>query len=241
MIDPLLQVQEEATARLDYEETFRFIAVRSLRKELISSQIERVTPHLTAKNNRNGCGTLVGMPTLEGIDPNVSSPQFEILIPIDVIECPELNMSLTGGTLLSAEEVARNVLKILHAWRNEGLIFLAQDKMAMQPLEGIEKQYPGCLGYRVMLRGRLKEDSLPKLSCPALTEAPGLTLTLVPSGLGQTVIYTEDGTQPIPTNTAAVLYTTPFTVPDGTTIRWAAYAPGWIGSDYGWAKIHATT
>ncbi len=243
MNDPLLQLQDEVTARLDYEPAFQNISVKSYRKHLISAEIDKRLPHLAGKNNKIGCGVLVGIPTLEGIDPNVSKPQSSILLPIDIIALPELNNDPGSGTLIEPETVARNARACLHSWQNEGLIFLSQEKQAITPIEGIEQSFPGCIGYRVLLRGRLLEDDLQKLTLPTIQDNGAGTVTLAGIVNGTTVVYTIDGSQPIPAindnqNPSAHNYTAPFSVSDNTLVRWAAYAPGWISSDYGMAKIH---
>ena len=91
-MDALLQVQAELTARLDYESYLQYISVKSWRAHVISSDVDKQLPHLAGKNGKLGCGIIVGMPTLEGVDQNVSTPQSEILVPVDTVEIPELNM-----------------------------------------------------------------------------------------------------------------------------------------------------
>ena len=145
-MDALLQLQAEVTAKLDYEEYFAKLPVKSYRAHIISAEIDKRLPHLAGKAGKIGCGVLVGMPTIEGIDQNVSTPQSEIILPVDVVELPEINLNSADGTLKSAEEVARAVRAHLHARRIEGLIsILYQDKTAISPIEGLEQSHPGCM------------------------------------------------------------------------------------------------
>ena len=198
MIDPLVQLQSEITARLDYESAFQYLCVKSYRAHVISAEIDKKLPHLAGKNGRVGCGILVGIPTLEGVDPNVSTAQSEILLPIDVIALPEINNDPGVGTLIEPESAARSVRANLHAWGNCGLVFLYQDKLAISPIEGLEQSHPGCIGYRVLLRGRLNESTPAKLSNPAISDDGACVFTLSDPGEGAQIIYTLDGSQPVP-------------------------------------------
>jgi hypothetical protein len=236
-MDLLLQLQQDLTDKLNSEETFQYNAAASLRGQVIRQEIERRLPHLTAKNGRKGCGILVRMPAIRGLQPNVASPQGEVLVAIDVVEAPEINFN-PGGTQLTAEEVARGVRSVLHQFAIEGKILLYQDEKAIEPVAGLEKEYPGCLGYRVLLRGRMSEPPAAKCALPAIS-APAQTVTLTSPDSGAAIYYTTDGSFPGAGNAGgtAALYTGPFTVGGGTVVRWAGYLAGRQGSDAGQATI----
>jgi hypothetical protein len=241
-MDLLLTLQQDLTDKLNSEAAFFYNAAVSLRGEVISKEIERRMPHLTAKNGRKGCGILVRMPAIRGIQPNVAAPQGEVLAAIDVVENPEINFN-PGGTQLTAEEIARAVRTTLHQFAIEGKILLYQDEKAIEPLPGLEKEYAGCLGYRVLLRGRMSELPVTKCLLPTIS-APEQTVTLSTTEGGVSIYYTTDGSFPGAVNLAtatppgtALLYTAPFTVSSGTVVRWASYSAGHQGSDVGQATI----
>jgi hypothetical protein len=235
-MDLLVQLQDEVTTWLDTAcDRFNFVPFRSLRRKIIAKEVDARTPHLWGKNNRVGVGCLVGMPVLEGIDPNVSAIQSDLYLSIDIVENPEINLRSGSGTLLSAEEIALAVRSHLHHFAIEDSICLYQDKNSVAAIPGLEERWPGCLGYTVTMRGRLSESAMLKVPLPALT-SPEQTVTLADVSPAQ-VYYTVDQTLPIPSNQSAILFTAPFTVPAGTIVRWAAFRTGYVPSDIGKARI----
>jgi hypothetical protein len=234
-MDLLLQLQEDITDKLNSESAFQFNAVMSLRHMVIAKEVARRLPHLTAKNGRKGCGILVGMPTLEAMLPNIAPPQGDLVLPIDIIENPEINFG-PNGTQITCEQCARAVRQYLHLYAIAGAVTLYQDKDAFGPIAELEESWPRCAGYRVLLRGRLAEDPIPKLALPAITEGPPLTITLAVAD-GSTIYFTTDGSFPGLGNAAAQQYTQPFAVAAGATVRWASYLAGCLGSDAGQAQI----
>ena len=234
-MDALLQLQQDVCDKLNSEAAFEYLAVATLRRHVIQSDIERRLAHLTGKNGRKGCGLTVRMPSIQGIQPNVLPAQGEVVVAVDVVENPEINFN-AGGTRVTAEEAARAARTALHQFAIEGKILLFQDEKAVEPLAGLEKEFPGCLGYRVLLRGRMSEAAAAKCALPEIS-APGLAVSLSSPEEGATIYYTTDGTFPGSGNAAAAVYAGPFTVASGTVVRWAAYMAGCLGSDAGEATI----
>ena len=233
MNDLLLTLQQDLVDKLNSESWFFHVSVVSLRQQVISQEIKRRLPHLTGKNGRKGCGVMVNMPRINAIQPNMAAPQGDVLVSIDVIEQPEINFN-PGGTMLTAEETARAVRGTLHQFAIEGKILLYQDKHAIAPLDKLD--HPGCLGYRVNLRGRMSELPQSKCVVPSISESSG-SVALTTSDEGATIYFTVDGTFPGSSNAGALIYSGPFTVASGATVRWAAYLPGFLGSDAAQAII----
>jgi hypothetical protein len=234
-MDLLLQLQQDICDKLNSEAAFASLTVATLRRHVAASEIERRVAHLTAKNGRKGCGLTVRMPAIRGLQPNVAPAQGEILVAVDVVEIPEVNFN-PGGTQVTAEEAARAVRAALHQFAIEGKILLYQDEKAIEPLAGLEKEFPGCLGYRVHLRGRMSEAAAGKGSLPGISAA-GQTVSFSTSDPGAAIYYTTDGGFPGPGNEGSLIYRGPFAVSPGTVVRWAGYAAGLTGSDAGQATV----
>jgi len=132
----------------------------------------------------------------------------------------------------AAQEEAPNL------WAIAGAVALYQDKDAFGPIKGLAETWPNCAGYRVVLRGRLAENMITKCQMPTISENPALTITLSVSD-GSSIYYTLDGSFPGPGNAGdsfggpAVKYAAPFVVAANTTVRYASYQAGFIGSDTG--------
>jgi hypothetical protein len=234
-MDLLLQLQQDVCDKLNSEAAFQYVAVATLRRHVISSEVERRVAHLTGKNGRKGCGATVRMPSIQGLQPNVAPAQGEVVVTVEVVENPEINFN-AGGTQVSCEEAARAARTALHQFAIEGKILLYQDEKAIEPLAGVEKEFPGCLGYRVRLRGRMSEGAAAKCAQPAIS-APGQTVSLSAMEEGTSIYYTTDGSFPGPGNAGALVYEEPFAAGAGTVVRWAGYAGGCLGSDAGEATM----
>jgi hypothetical protein len=231
MSSPLENLQSDATAKLNSEEYFSTISVVSVRKLQIASEIAQKLPHLTTKGGKTGCGVLVGMPTIDVVDPNAPGPQLMVRLPFRVQENPTINLGATG-TGKSAEEVAMQILRTLHPLAIEGVTILFGDKGAITP----NTEFPGLVTYDVFLAGRFSQDGLSKVQTPDIS-SPAQTVTLTNNTAGASIYYTTDDSFPGAGNPAAQPYGAPFDVEAGTIIRWAAYKTGMIGSDVGRATI----
>jgi hypothetical protein len=238
--DLLVQLQTDCAGRLNSEDAFQYINAVTFRKAIIAQEIQEQLPHLTTKNGKLGVGIVVMMPSVTGEDPNIATPQGDVLLPFHIVEQPEINLG-DAGTGISAEQVALLVRAFFHQWSDRGQIILMQDAQAIQPLIGIEQAYPGCVGYQVLMRGRLADQNYPQCAAPTLSEGPALTITLSTTDSGAAIYFTVDRTFPGSGNPGTVLpggrmvgaqlYAAPFTVIAGQTVAFASYKTGLRGSD----------
>lgn len=251
-MDPMLQLQDDATMKLNCEAAFQYVPAFSYRKTVITKDVKKLTPHLVGKNGKMGVGVIVGMPSVTGVFKGVSVPQSKIYLPIDVIEQGELNMTLSNGSRMNAEQVALAVRRALHAFSIEGLGTLIQDDKAIEPLAGLEKDFPGCIGYRIGFEALLQEGSVPKVVAPEIDfDSNTGVIAMLSATPGATLYYVRivdvnnppESTFPCSVNPAAVVYDDN-NRPNGAigdVIRFAAYHDGYAGSNVGQATLTANT
>lgn len=247
MSDLLLQLQQDIADKLNSEPLFQYNTVFTLRKAVVASEIQKRLPHLTPKNGKYGCGILVNMPSIMAAHPNVTPPIGDWVETIDVIERPPDNFD-ANGTQITCEQTARTVRRVLHQFNLVGLSILYQDDIALRPIEDADQRWDGCLAYQVSFKiPNVEEDPLLKCIMPAITSDAMGNATLTPGTAGDTVYYTTDGSFPGPVNLAtatppgtAVIYTVPFQVPSGTTVRAAGYAASYVGSDANQTTVTCT-
>ena len=110
--DILFQLQQDCVDLINSEAIFQYNAGVAYRKAVMSQEISRRVPHLAAKNGRMGCSILVMQPMVEGADPNISTPQGDVLLPFHIMaKSPEINMA-AGGTQISSEQIAMEIRAI---------------------------------------------------------------------------------------------------------------------------------
>lgn len=138
-----------------------------------------------------------------------------------------------GGTGVTAETWAQQVLAIIHQWGSiAGVSYFPSDT----PLSPNRDFHPSVC-YDVTLWSDFPVNQIiaggtavATVSTVTITESAPLQCTLAcPTG-GATIYYTTDGSLPGPGNAAAQVYSAPFAVAVLTTVRAAAYQAGLIGS-----------
>lgn len=179
---------------------------------------------VTTKNDKGGLAFMVMMPDVEVPNANSLSLRLEGLYTIRIREIPMINEG-DGGTGISAEQCALNVLKALHQRSSGGSPFYP-DKKAIREVSGDSAG----LTYDVVMRRDVTEAKRRFVTLPQISVS-GVTMTLSCATSGAAIRYTTDGSFP---GKSASLYSTPVDVgelPSGTLIRVAAYKDGLSGSD----------
>lgn len=239
MSSPLLKLQEDGTAKLNAEAFFATINVLSVRKLQIQSEIDQQTAFLTAKAGKSGACVLVGMPSVTVEKPNPDGPQYEIHWAFSVMENPTINMDAANGTLLSAEEIASEVLEAMHGFQVEGLCAIYSDQNAIQPNTSFE----GLVAYDINVRALMARSPRTKTGTPTIFEVSPGVIDFVAVPGGATLYWTADQSLPWSGAAAPHLYAgAPFDLAAAgiilpATIRWAAYKANQHGSDIGQAVI----
>lgn len=244
MIVDIEQLQSDITTRLDSEPLLALIPVKSLRKLVITSELDANLITTTPKTNgtKIGAGIVVGMPTIEVPEPNIPGPMLKAMIPIRVLENPTVNQDAANGTLMTAEEIAITVLQNLHQMGFYGWETIYGARRGVVPHTA--EDTAGFVAYDVIFEAALPLSDVFQVNLPTLnvTEpAQVWQVTLTDTTGGAAIYYTVDGSCPGSANGAAVLYAGVFAIPkipgQTVTFRWCAYKAGMRGSDVGQAVL----
>ena len=188
---------------------------------------------LIARNKasgRKGCGIIVERPEFAVQSPNVTGPQGDLVCVFLVLCDRMLNESATRGTLRSASRVSQRILDLLHRHNDDGIGTYQASGRAIVPAE----DYEPLDAYRVTLNITMKREQTARCARAVPTVADG-TCTLTCATAESNIYYTlstldADGNwvapgPPAPSNTGggAVLYTGPFPLASGQTVRAAAF------------------
>lgn len=227
-----VQLQEDLTQALLSATQLANINIVQLRKLRLQSEVDSAVIYTKQRNGKAGCGILVEMPTGEVKKPNVPGPELTLVCSFLVVEQPMINLNPTTGTQMTAEEALQNVLDIFHQWQVDDMgAFYAAPK----PFEPVDAT-PGTVAYRVRFTLASPKQPTVRLTQPSIAEnALEITLANSADNPDAAIYYTTDGSYPAKTevNPGSTLYTVPFTVNSGDTIRWAAYRDGNTQSDVG--------
>lgn len=223
----LIALQDDCLDKLQSEAAFATVNLVSQRKFLTSSMAELSSCWLTARGNKQGTAIIVGMPYIEDDLQQTGVSDATVAIPFYVFEQPDLAQS-TGGPQLHAEELAITLRKLMRGFVFDGVCSLFTEGRSIVPAEP-PADNTDVVCYEVTLKGRLRMPAESRVAVPTIAEA-ALTVTLTNQTSGATIYYTTDGSFPGAGNSAAHVYSTPFTVTSGTVVRFAAYKTGLSGS-----------
>ena len=226
---PLLQLQTDVYEMVRAIEDLAYVNTVLLRRVLTGQEILNEQLTLTARNGRTGAGIVIEMPVVGVRQPNAPGPQADATISLLVLEQPELNLDASGGTQVTAEEIALTLLQSLHHWHLQGLGSLFALGNAIEPMN----EFEGHVGYRVTLGVQFAQDQLARVEPPVITWDTGV-VTITCATVGASVYYTKD--ESFPTTTTA-LYGAPFTVTVDTVVRACAYLTGSLPSHVNRAEV----
>jgi hypothetical protein len=186
---------------------------------------------LTPRNNFQGAGIIVQLPTLRFPKPNGLQRlrQFSIC----VYEERNLNFTPKVGSMTTAEDIADLVVDFgwnWRLWRSSGLIL---EDAAVVP----DTRYPGIIGQSVQFNLRQERRQPARAATPVIdaTDLNNVTLSVED---GSQIYFTTDGYSfPGPDNDGsltdeqkATLYAAPFPVESGEVIQAAAFTDGLLPS-----------
>lgn len=183
-----------------------------------------VLAYLIEREGRHGCGVIVERPEL--VNPAHLRVKFLVLEERNMNEDPQ------SGTLIAADFVAQRILEVAGlGFGIGGVGSLSPDEPCIVTADDFES----LTGYRVNLNLDFTFTQTTRLACPSIDET-ALTITLTPP-TGADAWYTTDNSFPSSSNPAATLYTAPFAVASGTTVRWRATQADYLPSSVATATI----
>ena len=220
--DDLWPFQEAVTAQLMGNPATRVVPFTAFRKlEIESAQDEALAAWKVRVPGRVGLASLVMMPSLRIVTPEVPGPQYEVVQVIRTFNDPRVN-----NTGLHAEGVAMANLRWLDGHLFEGITELHGDSKG-EALKA-NYDYPGLLVYDSTVSGPLPQDYLGRCGAPTIAADAAGRVTLSGVEAGMEVYYTVDGKEPMPPAnageaTSARLYQGTFQALNGAVIKALAW------------------
>jgi|GEM_PF-1681709 len=215
--------QDDLASRLQSDEVLGGkVKVFSQRKGLTENDVLTALGAMNSEGGKSGAVIIVLMPQLALEARDAPGPQYFVRYPIQIIDWPVVRRNGVGGVGISAESLAQRVRQVVHLsnfGRGQALSFDAIEPAAMND--------PTKVSYIAYFK---KIGSDPRLLKPAAivfsptSGAVPQTITLTCSTPDVDIWYTTDGSYPGPRNPSAILYTGPFTLTNGATVR----ASPWI-------------
>jgi hypothetical protein len=232
MTDTILtDLQADIAARLSADAFFVDIPVIDERKADVVGDISKALGVLTVKGGKLGVCAVVLSPTADDEMPDATFGPLEVVMTVRVLENVLFNTGATG-TGKAALTVARRIHRILKHYRPVGL---AQPLRPRNPGITPVADPLAPVAYEVNF-STTEADAGRELKCAIPTIAAGgtvhpQTVTLATNTGGASIYYTLNGTHPAAGNTAAVLYTVPFSMATAGSVRACAYLTGYVASD----------
>lgn len=225
-MNPLQQIQEDVTAQLMGNPATLVVPFTSYRKEIIASVATESQAAWAQRDGVDpatiGVACLILMPKGKVVDPNVPGPQLEMELIVRTFEDPKIN---TTG--LSSEDVALANLSWLDGLVINVAVQLYGGEDALRP----NYQYPGFLTYDTILRAPMPQAYIGRTMAPSFANDPTTGLVTLSCGDPAAAIFYAVGTASIQPGLQSQLYSAPFAVPVGTTVRAIAYNPLYMPSN----------
>ncbi len=208
--------QEDIGARLSADVFFANITPVLLQRRGITENDVQIA--MGAMQPGSVCGTvaIVIMPTLIPESRDAPGPSYFVRYTVQVIDFPVIRRQSPGGSGVSAEAICDRIRQIIHRFasgRGQTLFF-----DGLTPIQAQDGQ----VSYGVHFRCRSIDSPPPSVATCGISPATGagpLSVTLSNQTAGAAIYYTLDGSYPSSVNTAATLYTVPFTAPAASLVR----------------------
>jgi hypothetical protein len=192
----------------------------------IQERVDALLSCVVKKAGKGGAGVMVLMPTLDNETPDSIAPQTEAGIVIRVQELPTHNMG-PNGTQKSAEDIALNVVRVLHLFhRGQGnVVYAGRDLLTPSAEFAPKVTYDVRMLQKLSLSPDNKVAPVTLTSAAASSPATGWDITLTCVTSGASILYSTDGSYP------TLAYAAAFNVPTAATVRAVAGKTGLQQSD----------
>ncbi len=222
-------VQPDVYYKLLSEPWFQSIAIFKVREKRMDTEVSRALSGFSGRNGKGGASIEVLMPALKSALPDTAGPVCTLEQKFLVKEQPTVNQG-ANGTGLSAEQIAVNLAQTFQLFFLGGALqgFYAAPTFYEYVSTPADSPF---IALAVTLRATFALTALTRTIIPGASANAGtVTLSDQQPGGGSAIFYTTDASFPGAGNPNATLYTTPFSVAGGTTVRTAAYNGALQGS-----------
>lgn len=249
MNDPVFQLQADVYGRIASASYFQYIPVLLNEKGIIPSDVENAIKIFIQKQGKSGAAVVVDRPSRLVNTPEPSGPQFQVEIPVVVVEFPLTNRT-PSGTNKSIESITSEVMHLVHGWRpnpSVGQIWCGDN--AVSPIVGTDRM----IASQVLFRSHMRFASPNRVVTPVITQSE-TTISITCNTPDAAIYYTTDGSFPWAGNPNASLFGITFLITEtgqiivtqngdpliiaqsvqvsaGTYVRAAAYHQSKQGSD----------
>jgi|ERR1700722_3300753 len=228
----LVLLQNDIGNKLLSESYFSNIPVFVVRSRTIDAAVTAAIMGTSFKQNQTGLAVQVLMPTASCVEEyeKVPGPFFLISYCVRIQEYPLINMGATG-TQKTSEEVALNVLNLLHLFKfGRSLDRFRASPNALTPSLDFEPRLTYDCEFHAVYQ--LPDANASRVPTP-VAEISGTTLTLTCADPAASIYYSLQDTDYPAAGLGGTLYGGPLTVTVGQSYRVAAYnvAGGFQGSE----------
>ena len=215
----------------------------------IGSQMDKALGIITVKDSAAGACVIVRQPTGTDGMPGVLWPPLTLAWEILFLEWRSVNKDTNkGGTGKRAWHMARRGHRILKAHRAPGIVQCFTPRNPCISRASYVRELNGIpiplVGYQLNVNANEADNTAyQKVALPVMTAdnplstdpvkvgTVGSVVTLSCTTAGSQIYYTSDLSNPCSQNSAAILYSAPFTISSAATIMVRAFATDYIGSD----------
>lgn len=197
-MSPLETVQSDIYGRLLADPYFADVSIFLFRPRAaggmvaVQSDIDKTLAGLVKRGGKTGAAVIVQMPLATSQNPDVPGPRLTFNFSVSVLERPMINMDPANGTLKSAEDIATEVLRLLHQWKPNPSQILTASANAIVPVEAA----PGVVAYDCRLDQMTGLVPLAKAATPVIDATAPAAVVLTSSSVGATFVYSIDGSYP---------------------------------------------